>query len=124
MPQTIVVDTSSLISVFEERVNMEEQLRLLLGSVEIVVPSAVRHELDLIDSQAARAAADLCARYGAYECVRKGDDGVVEAAEKLNAYAVVTNDSGLADRLVASGMRVLRLKGRKRFGFYRSNEVQ
>lgn len=124
MPQRVVVDTSALISVFEERVNLEEQLSSLMGSVEIVVPSAVVAELSHDNSSNSRAAAELSRRYKLFDCRAKGDDGVVEAASETRAFAVVTNDSALADRLVAKGFRVVRMKGRKRFGFYKSDEVQ
>lgn len=124
MRQTVVVDTSSLISVFEERVNLEEQLRELIGDAEIVVPSAVLDELALMDSTEGRSAARLASKYTFLACKERGDEGVIEAAEVLRAFAVVTNDSVLAERLVGRGFRVIRLKGRKKFGFYKSSDVQ
>ncbi len=124
MLQTVVVDTSALISVFERRLSLESQLRELAGDCRIVVPSAVRVELSRMDSHAARAASALSARYDVYECGKRGDEGVIEAATSIGAFAVVTNDSILADRLVSRGIRVIRMKGEKRFAFYRSDEVQ
>lgn len=124
MPQRVVVDTSALISVFEERVNIEEQLSSLMGKVDIIIPSAVLAELSFDKSSNARSASELSKRYTIFECDSRGDDGVVETAVKTDAFAVVTNDSVLADRLVAKGFRVVRMKGRKRFGFYRSDDVQ
>lgn len=124
MTQTVIVDTSAILSIFEERVNLEGQLRELLGEANIVVPSAVREELSAIGSAESRAAAALADRYGICACTRRGDEGVIESAVKMNAFAVVTNDSILAGRLVRMGFRVIRMKGRKKFGFYKSDEVQ
>jgi rRNA-processing protein FCF1 len=124
MPQTVVVDTSAILSVFEEKVNLESQLADLLGSVSIVIPSAARDELSALGTAASKAAGALCTRYGTYNCSRRGDEGVIEAALELHAYAAVTNDAELADRMVKLGVRVIRLMGRKRFAFYRSDEVQ
>ena len=124
MTQTIVVDTSAILSIFEERVSLEGQLRELVGETSIVVPSAVREELSAIDSVESRSAAALASKYGTWSCMERGDEGVIEAAVKMNAFAVVTNDSILAGRLVRMGIRVIRMKGRKKFGFYKSDEVQ
>lgn len=124
MRQIVVLDTSALLSVFEEKLNIDSQLRGAIGECDIVVPSAVMAELEAMSGARARGAAGLSARYGSFSCTRKGDDGVLEAALNLGAYAVVTNDAGLADRLIAQGIRVLRLSGRKKFAFYRSDEVQ
>ncbi len=124
MRQRVVVDTSAIVSIFEEKVNLEQQLGELMGETTIVVPSAVRDELSLMKSSASRAALELSRRYESFECKKRGDEGVIEAAAGSNANAVVTNDSILADRLVLMGMKVLRLKGRKKFGFYRSDDVQ
>ena len=56
-----------------------------------------------------KAALQLASKYRTVEVSSKGDDGVIEAGKKLNAY-VLTNDRNLIKRLVDCGIKVITLR--------------
>ena len=123
MVQIVVVDTSALISVFENSINLDAELDSLLGSHEVVVPTSVLDELRRLKKKEAKMALEMSARYRKFSSGRKGDEGVVEAAKQVGSFAVVTNDSRLASELVSGGFRVITLRGRKRLDYRRSDDV-
>ncbi len=123
MEQIVIVDTSALISVFENGINLDRELDGLIGTHSVILPTAVLEELARIDKKEAKMALSLSARYRTVASSAKGDDAVVEAARKTASFAVVTNDMRLASELVSGGLRVIMLRGRKRLDFYRSDEA-
>ena len=112
MPQKVILDTNALLMVFQFRINIEKELERLLGSYEILIPSAVIAELCGICSQEARAAMSLAARYTEMDSEGIGDDAILDAAKAMQAV-LVSNDKGLIKRARESGLAVIRLRQRK-----------
>ncbi|MDR0334900.1 MAG: twitching motility protein PilT [Methanomassiliicoccaceae archaeon] len=96
--QTIVLDTNALLMPFEMHINIDLALASLLGDVRIVVPGPMVGELKNLDSKHARAALMLARKYEIFQTDASGDDAVLEAALRLDAY-VLTNDKELKRRL-------------------------
>ncbi|MDH2905875.1 MAG: PIN domain-containing protein [Methanomassiliicoccales archaeon] len=123
MAQIVVVDTSTLISVFENRINFDAELSELLGSHDVVIPTAVLEELGRVKKKEAKMALEMSAKYRTFQSRKKGDDAIVEAAKETGSFAVVTNDARLASELVSEGFRVITLRARKRLDFRRSDDA-
>ncbi|MBX8631737.1 MAG: twitching motility protein PilT [Thermoplasmata archaeon] len=121
--QKIILDTSALISIFENSLNIDAEIDRLVGEHEIIVPSSVVTELSLIGKREARMAERLASRYTVFDSRRKGDDSVAEAAKSLGAFAVVTNDMRLARELSSKGVRVMTLRSGRKLDFFRSDEA-
>ncbi len=107
----VILDTNVLIMNMEYRLNLEDDLTELLGTYEIMVPSAVLHELRYIKDRHAKAALKFAERYEVIESVKKGDDAILSLACHLNAV-VVTNDRELRERLKEKGLKVLYIRQR------------
>ncbi len=90
----VILDTNSLLMPFQFSLNLDYEIRRLIGNAQIYVPSSVIDELMALDK---KAPLELSKKYCKVEVEKKGDDGVLEAAEKLDGV-VVTNDKELKKR--------------------------
>ncbi len=99
----VILDTNALLMPFQFSINLDDEIRRLVGSPKVYVPSSVVEELRSLEE---KAALELSDRYRKVRVEKDGDDGVLEAAEKLNGM-IVTNDKGLKkralDRKIAVG---------------------
>lgn len=118
----IVLDTSILLGLFEYNVNLGALLEAC-GGGELIVPSGVMDELSALSHRNARAAHALASTLNILHTEAAGDDCVLEAMASADAYAVATNDKGLAERVINRGGRVLILTKDRRFRFYKAGEI-
>ncbi|UCG68998.1 MAG: twitching motility protein PilT [Thermoplasmata archaeon] len=107
----VILDTNALLMMFEYRINLEDELTGLLGTYEILIPTAVLHELRYLQNSQAKAAYKFAERYRTIESVNKGDEAILSLAIKLNAV-VVTNDRELRRRLKENELRVIYIRQR------------
>ena len=98
---------------FQFRINLDAELRRLLGDVDLAVPTPVLDELRLLATRDrdAKAALQLATRYRAVEGHGSADDALLNLAPALRAV-VVTNDQPLLDRLKAAGIPRVFLRSR------------
>ncbi|MDR0198180.1 MAG: twitching motility protein PilT [Methanomassiliicoccaceae archaeon] len=96
--QTVVLDTNALLMPFEMRLNIDLAVSSLLGDVRMIVPGPMIGELKNLENKHAKAALMLARKYETYQTDSSGDDAVVEAAIRLDAF-VLTNDKELKRRL-------------------------
>ncbi|MCL2785715.1 MAG: twitching motility protein PilT [Methanomassiliicoccaceae archaeon] len=96
--QHVVLDTNALLMPFEMRMNLDLAVSSLLGDVKMVVPGPMVGELKNITSKYAKVALMLARKYEIIQTEASGDDAIVEAAVRLDAY-VLTNDKELKRRL-------------------------
>ncbi len=98
---------------FQFRINLEAELRRLLGDVDLAVPSPVLEELRLLAThdRDARAAERLAGRYRVIDAPGGADDALLDLAVALRAV-VVTNDQPLLDRLKKEGVPRAYLRSR------------
>jgi rRNA-processing protein FCF1 len=96
--QTIVLDTNALLMPFEMKINIDIALSALLGDVRVIVPAPMIGELKNLENKYAKVALSLARKYEIFHTDTMGDDAVVEAALRLDAY-VLTNDKELKRRL-------------------------
>ncbi|MEM0160670.1 MAG: PIN domain-containing protein [Thermoplasmata archaeon] len=91
----VVLDTNILLLPFTTKINLDTELNRL-NFTEIYVPTCVVEELKklAIKNNNAKSALNLIHKYNNVITTKKGDLGVIEASEKLNA-AVATNDKEL-----------------------------
>ncbi len=106
----VVLDTNALLMPFEFRINIDTELRRLLGNPEIYIPSCVIGELNRLSKKRweGKAALQLARKYNIIEVSMLGDSGVIEAGKKLGAY-VVTNDRNLIEKLKKEGIKIVTL---------------
>lgn len=107
--QKVVLDTNALLMPFESHLNLDLELTRLLGSYEAYVPDCVIGELRHSRSKHARAALTLARKYPAVQTRAQGDDGVIEAAREMDAFAV-TNDALLRSKLRKLGLKTIFLR--------------
>ncbi|MDR0791089.1 MAG: twitching motility protein PilT [Methanomassiliicoccaceae archaeon] len=96
--QSVVLDTNALLMPFEMRINLDLAVSSLLGDVRMVVPGPMVGELKNLDHKYAKVAIQLARKYEIMQTEGSGDDAIVEAAIRLDAY-VLTNDKELKRRL-------------------------
>ena len=117
----MALDASALMAPVERDVRLFEELERLLGEVDLLVPAAVRAELDRLaagasaEAAAARVGSDLAERGRTVDTSeRNGDDALVALATAGEAEYVVTADRPLRDRLLDAGVPVVETRGRTR----------
>lgn len=103
------MDSNGLLMPFQFRLNVDKEIRRLLGEVRVLVPSSVLGELCRMDTKEAKAALALAAKYERVETSLDGDDAVIDVADRYSA-AVLTNDRELIGRLKVRSIPVLRLR--------------
>ena len=111
--QSVILDANALLLPFQFRVNLEAELRRLLGDHEILVPSPVLDELKGLSRSVreAKGALKLADRFRVFDVEGSADDAILDAAEQLKAV-VVTNDAALLRRLRAARVPRIFLRSR------------
>ncbi len=109
----VLLDTNALLMPFQFSIDLEGELKRLLGEHEVLVPSSSLEELRRLSktSRKARAALQLTDRFRTVEVKGRGDDALLEAAKEREAI-VLTNDRKLRRRLREAGLPVVFLRGR------------
>ena len=110
MPK-VILDTNALLLPFERSINLDLDVRRLIGECEMFVPGPLIGELKRSTSRHAQAALRLAGRYHIEQTNSSGDASVIELAKKLNAY-VVTNDRLLISKLIKERIKVITMRGK------------
>jgi uncharacterized protein len=118
--KTVILDSSAILSFFEYAFNWQRDLDRLLGSYQLVVPSAVVKELEILATQKtakklkAQAALKLISHYEIIDQIADtADEAVLKIAEKTKGI-VITNDMMLREQLQKRSLAVIFLRGKKR----------
>ena len=107
--QTVVLDTNALLMPFEVGLNLDIEVRNLLGDVRFVVPGPLVGELKHLDNKWAKAAITLARSREIVQAESHGDDSVLEVAEREHAY-VLTNHKELRRRARKAGIPLIYLR--------------
>ncbi len=105
---SVILDANALIMPFQFGLNLDSELERLFGNHEVYVPSSVKAELKGLGRNDALS---LSKKYEGIKVSKKGDDGVLEAAERLEGV-IVTNDKGLKKRALKKNFSVAYLRSR------------
>jgi len=112
MTTKVILDTNALLMPFQFGINLSTELKRLLGSFEIIVPSSVLDELKKLKPRGSvKAAEALALKYRVWSTEGKGDEAILSLAEELKAI-VVTNDKGLMRALKKLKLPVIHLRSR------------
>jgi len=114
--RAVVLDTNALLMPFQFGINIDLEIRNLLGEVEVLVPSCVIAELKKLKVKEAGAALSLAGKYRQVQTSLKGDEGVIEAAKEHRA-AVITNDQELISILRKLSISTIRMRECQRLDF-------
>lgn len=109
--QNVVFDTNALLMPFEFRINIDIELKRLLGEFQAYVPGCVIGELKRSGNKHAAVALSLARKYPIAETGTQGDAGVIEVARSLDAF-VVTNDALMRSKLRKLGMKTIFLRSK------------
>jgi rRNA-processing protein FCF1 len=100
----VVLDSSSILMLFDFSINLEGELTRLLGKFKVFIPRPIFDELIFLSKHGkgkkkynSKPALDLINKYEIIEAEGTGDDSVLFLAKKLNGI-VVTNDKDLRKR--------------------------
>lgn len=109
----VILDTNALLMPFQFKINLDSELRRLLGDLDVMIPSSVMGELrKLTDTNRnAKAALALAEKYAIVEVEGSGDDSLIQLAYEIKGI-VVTNDKKLIERLKESKIPVIFLRSR------------
>ncbi|MFW5928242.1 MAG: PIN domain-containing protein, partial [Thermoplasmatota archaeon] len=105
---SVILDANALIMPFQFGLNLDSELERLFGNHEIYVPSSVTQELRGLGR---KDALSLSKKYNKVKVTKKGDEGVLEAAKKLDGV-IVTNDKELKKRALKNNFSVAYLRSR------------
>ncbi|MFP3871506.1 MAG: DUF120 domain-containing protein [Candidatus Natronoplasma sp.] len=107
---SIILDTNALLMPFQFSLNIDREIERLFGDVssKVYVPSSVIRELKGLGK---KGALKLSEKYKKIDVEKRGDDGVLEAAERLEGV-IVTNDKELKKRALKKKIPVAYLRSR------------
>ena len=113
--KTIIADTNALIMPFKSSINLDSELRGLVGTYKIIVPAPIIGELKRLEDRVpqARSALRFARTKEIVETETDGDRSVMEAAEKLDGI-ILTNDRELISLALKKKIPVIRLMGGKK----------
>ncbi|MCK5038341.1 MAG: twitching motility protein PilT [Thermoplasmata archaeon] len=113
--KTIIADTNALIMPFKSSINLDSELRGLVGTYKIIVPAPIIGELKRLEDRVpqARSALRFARTKEIVETETDGDRSVMEAAEKLDGI-ILTNDRELIALALKKKIPVIRLMGGKK----------
>jgi|YNPNPStandDraft_1061719.scaffolds.fasta_scaffold16271_2 rRNA-processing protein FCF1 len=117
----VLLDTSMILSLFEYSFDLEYELTRLLGSCNILVPSAVIKELEFLSKRSSNKAMDasaalkLISRYNVVDSDELNtDEAIIKIASKKNrGFVVATNDKKLRSTLKKKGLPVVTLRKKR-----------
>lgn len=97
---TVLLDANALMMPFQFRINLEAEVRRLVGEADLVVPGPIVGELraQSRESREAKSALRLAQSFRVEETRGSGDDSLIELARR-DGGIVVTNDAALLRRL-------------------------
>ena len=112
----VILDTNAVLMPFQFNINLDSELKRLLGQYEIIIPNIVIEELNNLAAgpkppREIRSALTLASRYRQITVSSRGDAAVFELAEAQNAI-VVTNYKALKHRLLKAGIKTISLRGK------------
>jgi len=98
---------------FQFDLNLDAEIRRLLGDADIAVPGPVLEELRALaeTDRTARSAQRLAGRYPTLDAAGSADDALLDLSQARHAV-VVTNDMALLARLKAAGIPRIYLRSR------------
>jgi len=116
--RTVVLDSNALFFPFQFNVDLEAELRAILGGCRVMVPEVVIRELKGLvrgGKQNASAALRYAERFEVLpdDSGLKGDEGVLAAALKVDGV-LVSSDRALIKRAREKGLKVIFLRERQR----------
>lgn len=109
MATKVILDTNALLMPFEIKLNLDLEVRRLLGDVHFIVPGPIIGELKNLDHKYASVALKLARKYEIIQTESKGDDSVIELALAVGAF-VLTNDRELRNKLRMKGVPMIYLR--------------
>lgn len=116
----VILDSSSILMLFEFSIDLEDELTRLLGKFQILIPRPISDELIFLSKHKkgkknlnAKSALDLVKKYEISEADGRGDDSVLFLAKKHNGI-VVTNDKDLRRRAKELNLKTIYLREKSR----------
>jgi rRNA-processing protein FCF1 len=119
--KTVILDSSAIMMLFEFSIDLEKELRRLLGTYNILIPIPIVKELQFLSENEkgkkgmkAKASLKLIENYEVINVdAKNGDDSILELAKKSNGI-VVTNDRDLRLRLKGLSIPVIFLRAKQK----------
>jgi len=119
--KTVILDSSTILMLFEFQVDLEDELTRLVGKYNIIIPRPIYDELEFLSQHGkgkkrinAKASLNLVKKYEIVDVDEKtGDDSVFSLARETKCI-VVTNDKELKNRLKKISISVIFLRAKKK----------
>jgi len=117
----VILDSSAVMMLFEFSIDLEKELTSLLGLYNILVPTSIVKELELLSKKGigkkkikAKASLKFIEKFETIDVFDKYvDDSIIESAKKTSGI-VVTNDMKLKNRLKKISIPVIFLRAKKK----------
>jgi rRNA-processing protein FCF1 len=118
----VLLDTNAILMLFEFSINLEDELRRLIGVYKILIPDVVFNELQFLSEKGkgikkrhANASLQLIKKYELIKIdSKKNTDDAIVSLTTNNNFVVVTNDKELRKRLKKNSVPVIFLRAKKK----------
>jgi len=118
--KVVILDTSSIMMIFEFKIDLEDQLKDLLGSYKIYIPNSVKDELikhlkygKEKKKKLAKPSLKYIEKYEILPSEGIADDDVIILALKYKGF-IVTNDREIRKKAKNKSLKTIYLRSKKR----------
>jgi rRNA-processing protein FCF1 len=116
----VILDSNAIMMLFEFNINLEQELKRLVGSYKIIIPITIYKELKFLSEKGgenkrlkAKTALDLIKNYCLADASGKPDDSLISLAKKYNGI-IVTNDKILRKNIKKNSLKTIYLRNKSK----------
>jgi len=114
----VILDSSAIMMLFEFNINLDKELKRLVGNYKIIIPKPIYNELKFLSEEGkekkrlkARPALDLIKNFEVVDIEGKPDDSLILLAKKYGGI-IVTNDKDLRKNIKNNSLKAIYLRNK------------
>jgi len=118
--KVVILDSNAIMMLFEFNINLDEELKRLLGKYKIIIPKTIYNELKFLSEKGkenkrlkAKPALDLIKNFCLVDADGKPDDSLILLAKKYNGI-IVTNDKKLRKDIKNNSLKAIYLRNKSK----------
>lgn len=116
----VILDSNAIMMLFEFNINLDEELKRLIGNYKIIIPKTIYNELKFLSENGkenkrlkAKPALDLIKNFKLVDADGKPDDSLIILAKKYNGI-IVTNDKKLRKDIKNNSLKTIYLRNKSK----------
>lgn len=116
----VILDSNAIMMLFEFNINLDEELKRLIGNYKIIIPKPIYNELKFLSEKGkenkrlkAKPALDFIKNFDLVDIKGKPDDSLILLAKKYDGI-IVTNDKNLRKNIKKNSLKTIYLRNKSK----------